>query len=90
MVADFHRTLLQGGWAGNPREHLRLVYEANPVAFLAEEAGGSGSTGSGRVLDLEPRELHQRTPLFAGSADDIAELESYGDVQQLRNPGYKI
>ena len=90
LVADFHRTLLQGGWAGNPRAHLRLVYEANPVAFLAEEAGGSGSTGVGRILDLEPRELHQRTPLFAGSADDIAELESYRDVQQLNNPGYKI
>ena len=90
LVADFHRTLLQGGWAGNPRPHLRLVYEANPVAFLAEEAGGAGSTGAGRVLDVEPAELHQRTPLFAGSSADIAELESYGDVQQLSNPGYKI
>ncbi|GBF89532.1 hypothetical protein Rsub_02250 [Raphidocelis subcapitata] len=82
LVADVHRTLLTGGWAGNPRPHLRLVYEGNPLAMLLEQAGGSGSDGKRRVLSIAPSALHQRLPLFLGSARDIAELESYGDVQQ--------
>ena len=90
LVADFHRTLLYGGVAMNPRQHLRLVYEANPLALLAEQAGGRGSDGKRRVLSIAPSRLHERLPLFLGSADDIAELESYGDVQQLVNPGYSV
>ncbi|KAK9845922.1 hypothetical protein WJX81_006049 [Elliptochloris bilobata] len=90
LVADFHRTLLYGGLAMNPRSHLRLVYEANPLAFLVEQAGGRGSDGVRRILDLAPEKLHQRLPLFLGSQEDIAELESYGDVQQLKNPGYTV
>lgn len=83
LVADFHRTLLYGGWAANPRSHLRLVYEANPLSFLAEQAGGRGSDGVSRILSTLPTKLHQRLPLFLGSKDDIAELESYKDVQQV-------
>ncbi|KAK6143669.1 hypothetical protein DH2020_024017 [Rehmannia glutinosa] len=90
LVADFHRTLLYGGVAMNPRDHLRLVYEANPLSFLAEQAGGRGSDGKVRILNLQPFKLHQRLPLFLGSPDDIEELESYGDVQQKVNPGYDV
>ncbi|XP_059653234.1 uncharacterized protein LOC132300243 [Cornus florida] len=90
LVADFHRTLLYGGVAMNPRDHLRLVYEANPLSFLVEQAGGRGSDGKSRILSIQPVELHQRLPLFLGSSDDIEELESYGDVQQKVNPGYEV
>ncbi|KAH6823617.1 Inositol monophosphatase family protein [Perilla frutescens var. hirtella] len=90
LVADFHRTLLYGGIAMNPRDHLRLVYEANPLSFLAEQAGGQGSDGKHRILSLQPVKLHQRLPLFLGSTDDIEELKSYGDVQQKVNPGYDV
>ncbi|EPS57153.1 hypothetical protein M569_17668, partial [Genlisea aurea] len=90
LVADFHRTLLYGGVAMNPRDHLRLVYEGNPLSFLAEQAGGKGSDGKSRILSMQPVEIHQRLPLFLGSADDVEELESYGDVQQKVNPGYDI
>jgi fructose-1,6-bisphosphatase I len=74
----------------NPRDHLRLVYEANPLSFLAEQAGGRGSDGKNRILNIQPVELHQRLPLFLGSMDDMLELESYGDVQQKVNPGYEV
>lgn len=90
LVADFHRTLLYGGVAMNPRDHLRLVYEANPLSFLAEQAGGKGSDGKSRILSIQPVKLHQRLPLFLGSPEDIDELESYGDVQQKVNPGYEV
>ncbi|KAK8659711.1 hypothetical protein V6N13_029905 [Hibiscus sabdariffa] len=90
LVADFHRTLLYGGIAMNPRDHLRLVYEANPLSFLAEQAGGKGSNGKSRILSIQPVKLHQRLPLFLGSCEDIDELESYGDVQQKVNPGYEV
>lgn len=90
LVADFHRTIFYGGLAMNPRAHLRLVYEANPLSFIAEQAGGRGSDGTRRILDIQPVELHQRLPLFLGSADDVAELLSYKDVQQLVNPGYEV
>ncbi|CAL5329553.1 unnamed protein product [Camellia sinensis] len=90
LVADFHRTLMYGGVAMNPRNHLRLVYEANPLSFLVEHAGGRGSDGKGRILSLQPVKLHQRLPLFLGSSEDMEELESYGDVQQKVNPGYEV
>lgn len=90
LVADFHRTLLYGGLAMNPRDHLRLVYEANPLSFLAEQAGGKGSDGKSRILSLQPVKLHQRLPLFLGSPEDIDELQSFGDVQQKVNPGYDV
>lgn len=90
LVADFHRTLMYGGVAMNPRDHLRLVYEANPLSFLVEHAGGRGSDGKTRILSLQPVKLHQRLPLFLGSSEDMEELESYGDVQQKVNPGYEV
>ena len=82
LVTDFHRTLYQGGWCGNPRPHLRLVYECAPLAFVARAAGGRGSDGLGEILNRKPRETHERTPFFAGSVEDVDELESYGDVRQ--------
>ncbi|CAN6177225.1 unnamed protein product [Urochloa humidicola] len=90
LVADFHRTLIYGGVAMNPRDHLRLVYEANPLSFLAEQAGGRGSDGKNRILSIQPVKLHQRLPLFLGSMEDMLELESYEDVQQKVNPGYEV
>lgn len=77
LVADFHRNLLGGGIFAypanekNPRGKLRLLYEANPLAFIVEQAGGLASTGGTRILDVEPTDLHQRTPLFIGSKDDV-------------------
>ncbi|KAH8086037.1 fructose 1,6-bisphosphate 1-phosphatase [Aureococcus anophagefferens] len=74
LVADVHRTLLKGGWAGNPRPHLRLLYEAAPLALVAEGAGAYASDGAGNVLDVPVAELHERVPLFLGSVDDVRDL----------------
>jgi len=82
LVADVHRTLIRGGWAGNPRPHLRLLYEAMPLAHIAEACGGRASDGVRDILDIEPTGLHDRLPVFIGSAEDVAELVAYGDVQQ--------
>jgi fructose-1,6-bisphosphatase I len=77
LVADAHRTLLKGGIfaypadAKNPEGKLRLLYEANPVAYLFEQAGGSATNGTSRILDIEPKKLHDRTPLVLGSAHDV-------------------
>ncbi len=77
MVADFHRTLLKGGiflyppTAESPGGKLRLLYEANPIAFLAEQAGGAASDGTRRILDIQPATIHQRTPLVVGSAVEM-------------------
>jgi fructose-1,6-bisphosphatase I len=73
LVADFHRNLLKGGifiypaTAKAPKGKLRLLYECNALAFLAEQAGGIASNGKGRILEIEPKELHQRTPFIVGS-----------------------
>jgi fructose-1,6-bisphosphatase I len=77
LVADFHRTLLKGGvflyppTAKFPDGKLRLLYEANPIAFLAEQAGGVATDGNARVLDISPTGLHQRTPLVVGSREEM-------------------
>jgi fructose-1,6-bisphosphatase I len=77
MVADVHRTLLKGGVfiypasKKSPEGKLRLLYEGNPMAYVVEQAGGVGSTGEGALLDVEPRELHQRTPVVLGSAEEV-------------------
>ena len=84
LVADVHRALLQGGWAGNPRPHLRLLYEAAPLAHIVEACGGAASDGVQDILDIEPRGLHDRVHLFLGSKSDVAELVAYGDVQQQK------
>jgi fructose-1,6-bisphosphatase I len=81
MVADFHRTLLKGGiflyppTTEHPDGKLRLLYEANPVAFIAEQAGGLATDGTQRILDLQPTSVHQRTPLVVGSPVEMAEVE---------------
>ena len=82
LVADVHRTLLRGGWAGNPRPHLRLLYEAIPLAHIAEACGGKASDGVMDILEILPIGLHDRLPVFIGSKEDVSELVSYGDVQQ--------
>jgi fructose-1,6-bisphosphatase I len=77
LVADAHRTLLKGGIFAYPADlkspigKLRLLYEANPFAFVFEAAGGKASTGRERILDLVPTELHQRVPLILGSSSDV-------------------
>ncbi len=77
LVADFHRTLLKGGIylypedTKHPRGKLRLMYEAAPMAFLAEQAGGKATDGRQRILDIVPTAIHMRTPLIIGSADDV-------------------
>ncbi|HUK63347.1 MAG TPA: hypothetical protein VLV15_08440, partial [Dongiaceae bacterium] len=63
--------------ARNPNGKLRLLYEAAPLAFVAEQAGGAASDGARRVLDLAPGSLHQRTPLFIGSPDDVRDCEAF-------------
>ena len=78
LVADFHRNLLGGGIFAYPsnsqyrKGKLRLLYEANPLAFICEQAGGAAIDGVNDILDLTPVELHQRTPLFIGSKDEVA------------------
>lgn len=77
LVADFHRTLLKGGVFLYPptRQHphgkLRLLYEANPIALLAEQAEGKAVDGKTNILDLTPASLHQRTPLIVGSREEV-------------------
>lgn len=81
MVADVHRNLIKGGifmYPGTidkPKGKLRLLYECNPFAFIAEVAGGKATNGKQRILDVEPTELHQRSPLFIGSRGMMEELE---------------
>lgn len=83
MVADFHRTLLKGGvflyppTDQNRDGKLRLLYEANPIAFLAEQAGGTAIDGARRVLDIQPESIHQRTPLVVGSRVELADFERF-------------
>lgn len=83
LVADFHRTLLKGGiflyppTKSHPKGKLRLLYEANPIAFLAEQAGGLATNGGGRILDIQPDSLHQRTPLIVGSRDEVELLSRF-------------
>lgn len=82
LVADFHRNLLGGGLFAypantkNPNGKLRLLYEANPLAFIVEQAGGAASNGKKRIMDIEPTELHQRTPLYIGSKADVELADS--------------
>lgn len=83
LVADFHRNLLYGGMFmypaddKNPRGKLRLLYEAAPLALIAEHAGGRASTGTGRIMEIEPTSLHERTPLYIGSADQVEIAERF-------------
>jgi fructose-1,6-bisphosphatase I len=77
LVADFHRNLLGGGvfaYPANrrsPKGKLRLLYEASPLSMIVEQAGGASTNGNRRILDLQPNELHERTPLYIGSKSDV-------------------
>eukprot|EP00002_Diphylleia_rotans_P009990 TRINITY_DN2036_c0_g1_i1.p1 TRINITY_DN2036_c0_g1~~TRINITY_DN2036_c0_g1_i1.p1 ORF type:complete len:349 (+),score=85.52 TRINITY_DN2036_c0_g1_i1:71-1117(+) len=81
MVADVHRTLLYGGvfmYPGDsksPNGKLRILYECFPMAFLIEQAGGKATSGRHRILDIQPKKLHERCPIFLGSKNDIEYIE---------------
>ncbi len=85
LVADVHRILMRGGVYLYPRDgkvpgrpgRLRLLYEVSPVAFLVEQAGGMASTGTGRLLDLQPTSLHERAPLIFGCREEVERIEAY-------------
>lgn len=82
LVADFHRNLLKGGIFAYPADQnrkdgrLRLMYEANPLGYVAEQAGGAASTGYERILDIVPEQLHQRAPLILGNKDVVEQVVS--------------
>lgn len=81
LVSDFHRNMIKGGvylypsTKANPNGKLRLLYECNPMAFLAEQAGGLASDGARRILDIQPTELHQRVPFLCGSKKMVKKAE---------------
>ena len=93
LVGDFHRNLIAGGIfmypadTRNPRGKLRLLYEAAPMAFLAEQAQGSATDGLNRILDIQPANLHQRTPLVIGSRHDVGYVADTLRRMQIRSSG---
>jgi fructose-1,6-bisphosphatase I len=88
LVADFHRTLLRGGiflyppTAKAPGGKLRLSYEANPIAFLAEQAGGAATDGNMRIMEKVPKSLHERTPLIVGTKSEVARVMKYLEMHE--------
>jgi fructose-1,6-bisphosphatase I len=90
LVADFHRTLLYGGIflypadRQSPNGKLRLLYEASPLAFIAEQAGGMAVDGKQRILEIQPTDLHQRVPLIIGSEEDVKEYLGFLGGDQSR------
>jgi fructose-1,6-bisphosphatase len=100
LVAEVHRILMRGGLFMYPKDtkdpakpgRLRLLYEANPMAMLIEQAGGAASTGRGRILEVQPDALHQRVPVILGSRNEVARLERYhaeydrGEDQPFSSP----
>ncbi len=93
FVTDFHRNLLKGGiylypaTKSSPEGKLRLMYEANPMGFIVEQAGGRASDGTQRILEKTPEKLHQRTPLFIGSPEMVERAEAFlqGDERTARD-----
>lgn len=83
LVSDFHRNMIKGGIyiyptsSRAPKGKLRLLYECNPMAFIAEQAGGKASDGFNRILDIKPTELHQRVPFFCGSKNMVEKAEEF-------------
>lgn len=83
LVSDFHRNMIKGGIYMYPKSSkanngkLRLLYECNPMAFIAEQAGGKASDGFTRILDLQPTELHERAPFFCGSKNMVEKAEEF-------------
>jgi fructose-1,6-bisphosphatase I len=90
FVADFHRNLLKGGIfmypesRKSPEGKLRLMYECFPLAFIVEQAGGKASQGGKRILDIEPKRLHQRSPLYIGSSEMVESLEKHLLLDRVR------
>jgi fructose-1,6-bisphosphatase I len=83
LVSDIHRNMIKGGIyiyptsTKSPNGKLRLLYECNPMAFLVEQAGGKASDGFGRILEIQPTELHQRVPFFCGSYNMVEKAEEF-------------
>ena len=87
MVAEVHRILTRGGVFMYPYDSkmaekglggkLRLMYEANPMSFIVEQAGGAASTGRDRIVDIQPSQLHQRVPVILGSKNEVERIVSY-------------
>ena len=83
LVSDFHRNMIKGGiyfyptTSKAPKGKLRLLYECNPMAFIAEQAGGKASDGFNRILEIEPTELHQRVPFFVGNREMVEKAEEF-------------
>lgn len=83
LVSDFHRNMIKGGiyfypsTAKDPQGKLRLLYECNPIAFIAEQAGAKASDGFKRIMDIQPTELHQRVPFFCGSKKMVEKAEEF-------------
>ena len=100
MVADVHRILMRGGVFMYPRDskdlskpgRLRLMYEANPMSFVIEQAGGLASTGRSRILEVQPENIHQRVPVVVGSRNEVERIEKYhreydsGEDKQYSSP----
>jgi fructose-1,6-bisphosphatase I len=91
LVADFHRNLLRGGVFCYPAEFnkpegkLRLLYEAAPLAFLIEQAGGYATNGHGPILELVPETIHQRTPLFIGNRSLVERVEKFSKEEKCES-----
>ncbi|TYP76166.1 class 1 fructose-bisphosphatase [Aquimarina intermedia] len=83
LVSDIHRNMIKGGiymypsTSKSPKGKLRLLYECNPMAFIAEQAGGKASDGVRRIMDIKPTELHERTPFVCGSKNMVDKVESF-------------
>lgn len=101
MVAEVHRILNRGGIFMYPRDtkdpnkpgRLRLLYEANPMAFIVEQAGGAASTGRERILDIEPEALHQRVPVILGSKNEVERVVGYHNesvTEEFKSPLFNV
>ncbi len=96
MVADIHRNLLYGGIYMYPADHrhpngkLRLMYECNPMSFIVEAAGGRASNGKQRIIEIQPKSLHENTPLFIGSEEDVKMAEAFIAKEEIDNEIYII
>ncbi len=94
MVADFHRNLLYGGIFMYPSDSrhakgkLRLMYECNPMSFIVEAAGGRASNGKQRIMEIQPKNLHERTPIFIGSEEDVLTVEKFMAKEEINNEVY--
>lgn len=83
LVSDFHRNMIKGGiylyptTSKTPNGKLRLLYECNPMAFIAEQAGGKASNGFGRIMEIQPTELHQRVPFYSGNKEMVEKAEEF-------------